>query len=180
MPTRRTLILTLCLATVVSVMFACPWYQEAAEMLKKYPNVTVGVHLVLNSEWRNYRWGPVLGRSGVPTLVDSVGYFLPSTRKFLASKYDLAEVERELDAQMQRAMGSGLKIAYVDYHMGTAMRIARAPTCGCCTSRSARPRWRSSTTGTTLRRTAALGSRWWRSTVRASWMLCCRPSWPSS
>ena len=105
----------------VSVMFACPWYQEAAAMLKRYPHVTVGVHLVLNSEWRNYRWGPVLGKTGVPSLVDSVGYFLPSTREFLASKYDLGEVERELDAQMQRAMGSGLKISYVDYHMGTAV-----------------------------------------------------------
>src|SRR5215218_9084694 len=104
-----------------SVMFACPWYQEAVEMLKKYPHVTVGVHLVLNSEWRNYRWGPVLGKTGVPSLVDSVGYFLPSTREFLASKYDLGEVERELDAQMQRAIGSGLKITYVDYHMGTAV-----------------------------------------------------------
>src|SRR5215210_2091599 len=36
----------------VSVLFACPWYQEAVEILKKYPNVTVGVHLALNSEWR--------------------------------------------------------------------------------------------------------------------------------
>jgi chitin disaccharide deacetylase len=105
----------------VSVMFACPWYQEAVEMLKRYPQVTVGVHLVLNSEWRNYRWGPVLGKTGVPSLVDSVGYFLPSTREFLASKYDLGEVERELDAQMQRAIGSGLEITYVDYHMGTAV-----------------------------------------------------------
>ena len=104
----------------VSVMFACPWYQEAVEILKKYPNVNVGVHLVLNSEWRNYRWGPVLGKSAVPSLVDSVGYFLPSTREFLASKYDLGEVERELDAQMQRATSSGLKITYVDFHMGTA------------------------------------------------------------
>jgi chitin disaccharide deacetylase len=104
----------------VSVMFACPWYQEAVEMLKKYPNVNVGVHLVLNSEWRNYRWGPVLGKTAVPSLVDSVGYFLPSTRAFLDSKYDLGEVERELDAQMQRAATSGLKISYVDFHMGTA------------------------------------------------------------
>jgi hypothetical protein len=104
----------------VSVMFACPWYQEAVEMLKKYPNVNVGVHLVLNSEWRNYRWGPVLGKTAVPSLVDSVGYFLPSTRAFLDSKYDLGEVERELDAQMQRATSSGLKITYVDFHMGTA------------------------------------------------------------
>ena len=104
----------------VSVMFACPWYQEAVEMLKKYPQVSVGVHLVLNSEWRGYRWGPVLGKTAVPSLVDSAGYFLPSTREFLASKYDLGEVERELDAQMQRATASGLKIVYADFHMGTA------------------------------------------------------------
>jgi predicted glycoside hydrolase/deacetylase ChbG (UPF0249 family) len=105
----------------VSVMFACPWYQEAVEILRKNPQIAVGVHLTLNSEWRNYRWGPVLGKAGVPTLVDSVGYFLPSTEAFLARKFDLGEVERELNAQMDRAMMSGLKIAYVDHHMGTAV-----------------------------------------------------------
>ena len=103
-----------------TVLFACPWYQEAVEILKKYPQVTVGVHLALNSEWRDYRWGPVLGMGGVPSLVDSVGYFLPSTRAFLDSKYDLAEVERELSAQIERALRSGLKISFVDAHMGMA------------------------------------------------------------
>jgi predicted glycoside hydrolase/deacetylase ChbG (UPF0249 family) len=102
----------------VSLLFACPWYQEAVEILRKHPNVSVGVHLALNSEWRNYRWGPVLGKGGVPSLVDSVGYFRPSTEAFLASKYDLAEVERELSAQVERALASGLKISYVDAHMG--------------------------------------------------------------
>ena len=109
----------------VSVMFACPWYEEAVDLLKQNPQITVGVHLVLNSEWRNYRWGPVLGKTAVPSLVDSVGYFLPSTREFLASKYDLSEVERELDAQMQRAIASGLKISYVDTHMGTAVSTSQ-------------------------------------------------------
>jgi chitin disaccharide deacetylase len=105
----------------VSVLFACPWYQEAVEILKKHPQVTVGVHLALNSEWRNYRWGPVLGKGGVPSLVDRDGYFLPSNEGFLASKYDLGEVERELNAQVERALASGLKITYVDAHMGTAL-----------------------------------------------------------
>jgi predicted glycoside hydrolase/deacetylase ChbG (UPF0249 family) len=104
----------------VSLLFVCPWYQEAVEILKKHPEVTVGVHLALNSEWRNYRWGPVLGKGGVPSLVDSVGYFLPSSEAFLASTYDLGEVERELSAQVERALSSGLKITYVDAHMGMA------------------------------------------------------------
>ena len=103
-----------------TVLFVCPWYQEAVEILRKNPQITVGVHLALNSEWRNYRWGPVLGKGGVPSLVDSVGYFLPSTRAFLASKYDLAEVERELSAQVERALASGLKITFIDAHMGMA------------------------------------------------------------
>ena len=104
-----------------SVLFVGPWYQEAVEILRKYPNVSVGVHLALNSEWRNYRWGPVLGQAAVPSLVDSVGYFRPSVENFLGSHYDLGEVERELSAQVERALKSGLKIDYVDYHMGTAV-----------------------------------------------------------
>ncbi|HEX4601527.1 MAG TPA: ChbG/HpnK family deacetylase [Gemmatimonadales bacterium] len=104
-----------------SVMFACPWYQEAVEILRRNPQIAVGVHLVLNSEWKGYRWGPVLGKESVPTLVDSVGYFLASSDAFLAHPYDLGEVERELSAQVERARRSGLKIAYVDYHMGTAV-----------------------------------------------------------
>ena len=104
-----------------SVMFACPWYQEAVEILKKYPNISVGVHLTLNAEWKNYKWGPVLGRSAVPTLVDSNGYFYASTVEFLAKNVSLEEVEKELSAQIERALNSGLKIDYVDYHMGTAI-----------------------------------------------------------
>src|ERR1700761_3441215 len=65
-----------------SVQFACPWYQEAVEILKKYPQVSVGVLLTLTSEWKNYRWGPVTGRTAVPSLVDSDGYFPHTSRAF--------------------------------------------------------------------------------------------------
>ncbi|HZI54300.1 MAG TPA: ChbG/HpnK family deacetylase, partial [Chitinophagaceae bacterium] len=75
-----------------SVMFACPWYQEAVSVLKQFPAVSAGVHLTLNSEWKHYRWGPVLGQSAVPSLVDSSGFFLPSSSAFLKSKYKLEEV----------------------------------------------------------------------------------------
>jgi predicted glycoside hydrolase/deacetylase ChbG (UPF0249 family) len=104
-----------------SVMFACPWYQEAVEILRGHPNVAVGIHLTLNAEWKNYRWGPVAGRTAVPSLVDSLGYFLPSIDAFLKSNYKLEEVELELTAQIERALNSGLKISYLDPHMGMAV-----------------------------------------------------------
>ena len=104
-----------------SVMFACPWYQEAVDILKENPQIAVGVHLTLNSEWKHYRWGPILGREAVPSLVDDVGYFHPSTKAFLASSYKPDEVEKELEAQIKRALSTGLKIEYIDFHMRTAL-----------------------------------------------------------
>src|SRR5881396_3363399 len=108
----------------VSVMFACPWYQETVEILKRHPAVAVGIHLTLNSEWKNYRWGPVTGREAVPTLVDSNGYFFQSSEALYKNHPDVRQVEKELRAQIERARRSGLKIDYVDYHMGTATRYA--------------------------------------------------------
>ena len=106
----------------VSVMFATPWYQETVDILKRHPDVSVGIHLTLNSEWKNLRWGPVTGREAVPTLVDSVGFFFPTAELLHNNHPDLRQVEKELRAQIDRARRSGLKIDYVDYHMGTAVR----------------------------------------------------------
>jgi predicted glycoside hydrolase/deacetylase ChbG (UPF0249 family) len=105
----------------VSVMFPTPWYQETVEILKRHPDVSVGIHLTLNSEWKNYRWGPILGRTAVPSLVDADGYFFPSTEALHQNHPNLKEVEMVLRAQIDRALHSGLKIDYVDYHMGTAV-----------------------------------------------------------
>jgi len=105
----------------VSVMFPTPWYQETVELLKHHPEISVGIHLTLNSEWKNYRWGPILGRTAVPSLVDRDGYFFQSTAALHQNHPNLGEVEKELRAQIERALHSGLKIDYVDYHMGTAV-----------------------------------------------------------
>ncbi|MFH0991868.1 MAG: ChbG/HpnK family deacetylase [bacterium] len=105
----------------VSIMFACPWYQEAVDLLKQYPDVSAGVHLTLNAEWKNYRWGPVLGKVAVPSLVDSIGFFFPSRATFFANNPKIAEVEKELRAQIERALSSGIRIDYLDYHMGTVV-----------------------------------------------------------
>lgn len=106
----------------MSVMVPCPWFSEAVELLKQYSNVSVGIHLTLNAEWKQYRWGPVAGASMVPTLVDSLGNFFPSRSKLFANNPKLSEIETELRAQIEKALKAGLKIDYLDYHMGAAVQ----------------------------------------------------------
>ncbi len=106
----------------MSVMVPCSWFAEAAEMLKKYPNVSVGIHLTLNSEWKQYRWGPVAGYKAVPSLVDSSGHFFPSRSLLFAHQPRLEEIETELRSQIDKALQAGLKIDYLDYHMGAAVQ----------------------------------------------------------
>jgi len=104
-----------------SVMIACPWYLEAVEILKANPQIGVGIHLTLNSEWQHFKWGPVLGAAKVPSLVDANGHFYASEKEFAAADVDLAEVEMELRAQIERALRAGLRVDYLDYHMLTAV-----------------------------------------------------------
>jgi predicted glycoside hydrolase/deacetylase ChbG (UPF0249 family) len=105
-----------------SVMVTCPWFEEAAELLKKHPEVSVGIHLTLNAEWKNYRWGPVAGMQTVPSLVDSCGFFFPSRARLFDNKPSMREIEIELRSQIDRALKAGLTIDYVDYHMGAAVQ----------------------------------------------------------
>jgi hypothetical protein len=104
-----------------SVMIACPWYLEAVEILNANPQIGVGIHLTLNSEWQHYKWGPVLGAAAVPSLVDANGHFFASEADFAAAEVDLGEVEAELRAQIDRALAAGLRVDYLDYHMLTAV-----------------------------------------------------------
>jgi len=104
-----------------SVMFVCPWHQEAVDLLRDQPQIAVGVHLTLNAEWKNFRWGPVIGWKSAQSLTDSCGYFFPSRARFFAHKPRMKEIEKELRAQIDRAMATGLRIDYLDYHMSTAV-----------------------------------------------------------
>lgn len=107
-------------ATCGSVMVPCPWFPEAAERARTNPGIDLGVHLVLNAEWAQYRWGPVAGRDRVRSLLDADG-MLPRTTREVMQHAKPAEVEIELRAQIERALAAGIDVTHLDAHMGTAM-----------------------------------------------------------
>jgi hypothetical protein len=106
------------IATSASVMMPCPWVPEIARQVKRNPTLDIGLHLTLNSEWKNYRWGPLAGKRAVPGLVDREGCLWKSVAEvFLHASPD--EVETEIRAQIARARSLGLHPTHLDSHMGT-------------------------------------------------------------
>lgn len=104
------------IARSVEVMVCCPWFNEAAKMLRETPGYDVGVHLTLTSEWANYKWGPL---TQAPSLVDPNGHFFSRTGGFLESKWDIHEVEKELRAQIELALKEIPQVTHLSSHMGT-------------------------------------------------------------
>ncbi len=105
----------------VSVIVNGPWFEEAVEILKQHPEVSVGIHLALNSEWREYKWGPVAPYDQVSSLVDPFGKFYGTRKDFFSHRPKISEVALELRAQIELAKQKGLHVTYIDNHMGTAI-----------------------------------------------------------
>ena len=98
-----------------SVMMPTPWVLEVANYAKENPDThDFGLHLVLSSEWKNYKWGPVSSTERVKSLIDKHGYFHADCE----SEIDIREVEHELRAQIHRAYSMGLIPTHLDTHMG--------------------------------------------------------------
>lgn len=100
--------------TSASAMPACPWFPEIAAYARAHPQFDIGVHLAVTSERTGYRWGPVLGPSRVPSLVDGSGYF--PTEWYPDYPANPAELEAELVAQTERAIQLGTRPSHFDSH----------------------------------------------------------------
>jgi predicted glycoside hydrolase/deacetylase ChbG (UPF0249 family) len=106
------------------VMVPTPWFPEAVKMLREHPDLDVGIHLTLTSEWENIKWKPL---TSAPSLTDDYGYFYPmiypndhygEDRALRAQDWKLDEIEQELRAQIELAKREIPQLSHVTGHMG--------------------------------------------------------------
>jgi hypothetical protein len=102
--------------TSASILVPCPWFPEAAAFAKAHPELDLGVHQDLNSEWTSFRWGPVSPKDRVASLLDADGY-LPLDTPEVAANAKPDEVETELRSQIERARTMGVHLTHLDSHM---------------------------------------------------------------
>lgn len=107
----------------IEVIVPSPWFPEAVKMLKANPDLDVGVHLAITSEWDNVKWRPL---TNCKSLVDEDGYFFPMIhpnknypgKAVLENKWTMADLEKEFRAQIELAMKKIPGVSHVSAHMG--------------------------------------------------------------
>jgi predicted glycoside hydrolase/deacetylase ChbG (UPF0249 family) len=103
------------LVSSTSIMVPCEAFEEFAQYARTHPERDYGIHLTLNCEVPRFRWGPVMPRNKVPTLVDQDG-MLWADQWQTAKHANIGEVEAELRAQIERALSFGIPISHLDHH----------------------------------------------------------------
>jgi predicted glycoside hydrolase/deacetylase ChbG (UPF0249 family) len=110
--------------TTVELMVPCPWFPEAVKLLNDNPGLDVGIHVVLTSEWENYKWRPL---TSAPSLTDEGGYFypviwqrkdMPPGTALREANWRIEEIEKEMRAQIELAMRKVPHISHLTCHMG--------------------------------------------------------------
>ena len=102
--------------TSASIMVPCAWLTEVAAYAKEHPDADLGLHLTLTSEWKTDRWGSVESKDKVKSLFDPSGYLWPETIP-AAQNIRPEDAEREIRAQIERAMALGIHPTHLDSHM---------------------------------------------------------------
>ncbi|MEN9506635.1 MAG: hypothetical protein RI958_2561 [Actinomycetota bacterium] len=99
-------------ATCASIMVPAPWARHAADA---YHGDDLGVHLTLNCEHDNYRFGPI---TYAPSLLSGEGGF-PRDLHDLWEHADPTEVLRECRAQIERALAWGIDVTHLAPHLSS-------------------------------------------------------------
>ena len=101
-----------------AAMPPCPQFEDMIEWAKEHPEIDVGLHLTLTSEWKTYRWPPVSPADEVPGLIDEEGMLWRRVID-VAKNATVEEVAKEVRAQIEKSIAMGYRPDHIDTHMGT-------------------------------------------------------------
>lgn len=101
-----------------SIMVPCPWFSEIAEYSRQNPEVCLGLHLTLTSEWKYYKWDGVASSDKISSILNEDGVFHDKVIDFVMGA-SLEEVELEIRAQIDKALSAGVNVSHLDSHMGS-------------------------------------------------------------
>ncbi|WP_199823726.1 ChbG/HpnK family deacetylase [Labrenzia sp. OB1] len=110
------------IARSVEVMMPCSWVAHAATLFNAQPEIDIGIHLALTSEWDAVKWRPL---TQAPSLVDEQGDFLPmvmpregDVRPCLADvDWSIDEIANEFRAQISLGVAMFRSVSHVSSHM---------------------------------------------------------------
>jgi hopanoid biosynthesis associated protein HpnK len=100
--------------TSTSLMPGGEAFEDAVSLAKEHPDLDIGIHLTLTGE------RPVAPPQEIPSLVTTDGRFREKyptfLRDYLFKRIRMVDVRRELTAQVEKVMKTGLTISHVDGH----------------------------------------------------------------
>ena len=100
-----------------SLMAPCPGATDATRRLRETPNLRFGVHLSVIRDIGDYRWGPLLPKERVPSLLDADGHLYRLERMdALLEGARLDELEAKFRAQIEAVLAADLRPTHLDWH----------------------------------------------------------------
>ncbi|MBO4400261.1 MAG: ChbG/HpnK family deacetylase [Selenomonadaceae bacterium] len=118
--------------TSTTIMAGGKAFDDAVDIALRNPELGVGIHFTLANGF------PVMPAKKIPSLVTREGYFHPNysifAKLYMQGKINRAEVQAELDAQLEKVMYSGIRPTHFDSHqhlhhfpgiLGVAIKLAK-------------------------------------------------------
>jgi CubicO group peptidase (beta-lactamase class C family)/predicted glycoside hydrolase/deacetylase ChbG (UPF0249 family) len=110
--------------TSIEIIAPSPWFPEAVKILAQNPKVDVGLHFAITAEWDNVKWRPL---TDCASIKDKDGYFyqmLYPNKNYpngavQDQKWNIADVEKELRAQIDMALKYIPRLSHISGHMGS-------------------------------------------------------------
>lgn len=86
-----------------AAMPPCPNFEEIIAWAIEHPEIDLGLHLALTSEWKTWRWPSVAPAEEVPGLIDDEGMLWRSVEEVVAHA-SAEEVATEVRAQIENPL----------------------------------------------------------------------------